>query len=157
MTISRSEILARYHPVKDNILIILHDLQNNNPLQYLSQEDILDTAKYLKLSLSSVYGVVSYYSMFSLKPRTKYIFRICKSPVCEMDNADNLFEELKKILATGSGNISADGLFTVETSECLGHCEESPGMMINDTFHGNLDREILENLIQQMRSESYEK
>lgn len=137
--ISSSEILARHKPVRDNLLLILHDLQNNHPQHYISKEDIIQTAEYLNLPYSSVYGVVSYYSMFSLKPRSKYIIRVCISPVCEVERSESIINELKNILSIESGNISSDGLFTLETSECLGHCDEAPGMIINDRFFGNLN------------------
>ena len=150
--ISSLEILARYKPVKDNLLLILHDLQNNNPQHYISKEDIIQIARYLNLTYSSVYGVVSYYSMFSLKPRSKYIIRVCRSPVCEMGNSENLTDELKKILPMGTGNMSAEGLFTIETAECLGHCEESPVIMINDKVYGNLNPDLLKEIIDQLKS-----
>jgi NADH-quinone oxidoreductase subunit E len=154
---NRSEILARHKPVRDNLLLILHDLQNNNPQHYISKEDIIQIARYLNLTYSSVYGVVSYYSMFSLKPRCKYIIRVCRSPVCEMENSENLTDELKKILSAGTGNVSADGLFTIETVECLGHCEESPVIMINDKVYGNLNPDLLNEIIDQLKSGENEK
>ncbi len=59
--------------------MILHALQDNHPQNYLTEEALSDAAKYLKLTKSSVYGVAKYYSMFSLKPRGKYIIRVCVS------------------------------------------------------------------------------
>ena len=104
----RNEILAKYKPGKENLLLILHDIQNTCPEQYISTEDIVEVAKYLNITFSSVYGVITYYSMFSLKPRGRYIIRVCNSPVCEMDNSGNILIRLKKILdniKTGKNDI----------------------------------------------------
>jgi NADH-quinone oxidoreductase subunit E len=149
---SRSELLAKYKPDKDNLLLIIHDLQNNNAEHYVSTEDIAEVAKYLNLTFSSVYGVVTYYSMFSLKPRGKYIIRVCCSPVCGMESSENIIDELMSILAIGIGDTSSDGLFTLETTECIGQCAESPGMIINDRFFGNLNPYILRKIIDQYKS-----
>lgn len=149
---SRSELLAKYKPDKDNLLLILHDLHKDNPEHFVSTEDIAEVAEYLNLTYSSVYGVITYYSMFSHKPRGKYIIRVCNSPVCELESSENIIDELKNILAIGIGDTSADGLFTLETTECLGQCAESPGMIINDRFFGNLNPDILKKIIDQFKS-----
>jgi NADH-quinone oxidoreductase subunit E len=136
--ICRPEILAKYKPEKENLLLILHDIQNACPEQFISAEDITEVAKYLNITYSSVYGVITYYSMFSLKPRGRYIIRVCNSPVCEMDNSGNILIQLKKILGIKIGETTSDGLFTLETTECLGQCADSPGMLVNRRFFGNL-------------------
>lgn len=149
---SRSEILAKYKPDKDNLLLILHDLHNDNPEHFVSTEDITEVAEYLNLTYSSVYGVITYHSMFSLKPRGKYIIRVCNSPVCDMDSSEKIIDELKNLLAIGTGDTSVDRLFTLETTECLGQCAESPGIIINDRFFGNLNPDILKRIIDQLKS-----
>jgi NADH-quinone oxidoreductase subunit E len=149
--VSTTELLARYKPEKENLLLILHDIQNNCPEQYISAEDITEIAKYLNITYSAVYGVVTYYSMFSLKPRGRYIIRVCNSPVCELDNSENILEQLKKLLGIEIGDTTSDGLFTLETTECLGQCADSPGMLVNERFFGNIDSVNLNKILEQFK------
>lgn len=145
---NRSDILNKFKPTRDNLLLILHDIQNNNPQQYISVDDIKAIAKYLNVTYSLVYGVVTYYSMFSLKPRGKYIFRICNSPVCHMKGSTEIIEEVKNHLSINEGETTPDGLFTLETTECLGKCNAAPAMIINEDFQGFLSPERIKSVIE---------
>lgn len=145
---NRTDILQKYKPVRDNLLLILHDIQNNSPQQFINVEDIKEVAKYLNVTYSLVYGVVTYYSMYSLKPRGKYIFRVCNSPVCNMKGSVAIIDELKNKLKIEEGETTADGLYTLETTECLGKCGAAPGMNINEGFHGVLSPLRIVNIIE---------
>ena len=150
--INRTEIIGRYKPEKANLLLILHELQNSNPEHYVSKEDIIEVSRYLNLTYSSVYGVVTYYSMFSRRPRGKYLIRVCDSPVCDMDNSENIIDELKRILQLETGDTSSDRLFTLEITGCIGRCAESPCMIVNEKFFGNLTPESLNEIIENYKS-----
>jgi NADH-quinone oxidoreductase subunit E len=147
-----SEILAKYSPDKEHLLSILHDIQNCNPEQFISEDDMKSVADYLNITISSVYGVVTYYSMFSLKPRGRYIIRICSSPVCDMTGSEGILKDLERKLRLGKGETTSDGLFTLETCECLGHCEEAPGMIINERFYGNLCSSEIDKIIDSLKT-----
>ena len=134
----KSDILETYAPLMENLLLILHDFQNNNPRNYLSEKDLGLIAKYLNTPYSSIFGVASYYTMFSLKPRGKHVIRICQSPVCHMAGLSDIFTELQHILKINSGETTPDGQFTLETSECLGQCDEAPVMAVNEALYGDL-------------------
>jgi len=134
----KRDILHKFPPSMENVLLILHEFQNNNPRHYLSEKDLAMIAKYLNLPCSSIYGVVSYYSLFSLTPRGKHIIRLCNSPVCQMTNSNDILAQLRKNLKIDIGETSADGLFTLETTECLGQCDSAPGMSIDEVYYGNL-------------------
>lgn len=138
---NRSELLSKFSPEKDNLIGILHELQNNNPRNYLSEDDLKEVASYLNTTLSHVYGVATYYSMFSVKPRGRYIIRVCNSPVCNMEGSTVMTGLLKEILGIGVGETTGDGLFTLELTECLGRCSIAPGMMIGEDVYGELTRE----------------
>ena len=132
------DILQKYPPLMENLLHFLHDFQNNNPRNYLSEKDLAMIAKYLNVTHSSIYGVVSYYSLFSLTPRGKHIIRICNSPVCHMAGSRDIRTALRKILKIGFGETTAEGRFSLESTECLGQCDQAPGMSIDEAFYGNL-------------------
>jgi NADH-quinone oxidoreductase E subunit len=146
------ELLNKYPPNRDQLLMILHDIQNNCPDNYISVSDMKEVADYLNLTLSSVYGVVKYYSMFSEEPRGKYIIRLCKSPVCRMKGTFDVLNTLEKMLDVEMGETTHDKLFTLEASECLGQCDNAPVMMINEKLYKNIDAYKLSNIIRSIRS-----
>ncbi len=144
---STQEIIQQFKPQQHNLLNILHAIQDHHPQNYLTEEALEETARYLKLTKSSVYGVAKYYTMFSLKPRGKYVLRVCVSPVCEIMKVNTIIAALEKKLEIKTGETTKDGLFTLEVSECLGQCDEAPSMMINDKVYNHLDEKRIDELI----------
>ena len=144
---SPQEIISRHKPTQDSLLNILHDLQNNNPENYITTEAMDLVARYLNMTKSSVYGVVDYYSMLSLKPRGKYIIRLCISPVCHIKKANGMISHLEKVLGIKTGETTPDKLFTLEVAECLGQCQEAPSMMINEKVYNNLTETRIREII----------
>jgi len=144
----REKILRRYPPKRDSLLYILHDLQDLNPQNYLTSEDVKAVSEYLGISVGEVESVISFYSMFSRKPRGRYVIRFCSSPTCHLLEGPRVLEELKKLLGIEVGQTTGDGLFTLEMTSCLGACGVAPAMMINDEIYGNLTpfkvKEIIE-------------
>lgn len=135
----------------ENVLLLLHDFQNNNPRNYLSEKDLTLVAKHLNTTYSAIYGVASYYGLFSLKPRGKHILRICHSPVCHLAGVGDLFAQLNQILKISTGETTPDGLFTLETTPCLGQCDRAPAMAVDEAFYGNLTPKKIKTVIQEYR------
>ena len=148
---SKSDIIARYPPYKDNLLLILHELQNGNQQHYLSDEDLKAVAEYLNITLAEVYGVATYYSMYSLEPRGRHIIRVCKSPVCDMLGSAAVTNRLQQLLGIRTGETTADGLFTLEESACLGCCNSAPSMIIDEEYFGALDDVRLTTILERYR------
>ncbi len=151
-TMSIQQLLAKHKPAHDNLLIILHDLQDSHPQQYLTEEALESTAKYLNLTRSAVYGVATYYSMFSLRPRGKHIIRVCVSTVCELKKSNAVIGDLEDVLGIKKGETTACGTFTLEASECLGQCHEAPSMMINREVYNHVNRQKIKNIIESLRA-----
>ncbi len=150
----KAEILRKYRPQKDNILLILHKMQNSNPQQYLTEKDLVSVARYLNITYGEVYGVATYYSMFSLKPRGKYIIRVCNSPVCHILDANKFISYFKQKLNIDIGETTSDGLFTVEETACIGLCDIAPAMMINKKCFGNLTVKTVEQIVGDLKKSS---
>ncbi|MCX5907661.1 MAG: NADH-quinone oxidoreductase subunit NuoE [Deltaproteobacteria bacterium] len=144
-------ILERYDRSPDNLLSILHDLQDANERHYLTDEDLRRTADYLGLTPSFVHGVATFYTMFSLKPRGRYIIRICQSPPCYLMGSTTMVMELMRHLGVEFGETTRDGLFTLEMSSCLGVCGVAPAMMINDEVYGNLTPDRIQIILEEKR------
>jgi NADH-quinone oxidoreductase subunit F len=102
---------------------------------------------------SYLYGMASFYSMFSLYPRGSYIIRVCESPACHLLGAETIFDVLQNLLGISENQTSEDGLFTLEKSACLGVCEIAPVMEINEVVYGNLTKDKVKKVIEQYRKQ----
>jgi NADH:ubiquinone oxidoreductase subunit E len=145
------EIVKKYKGKRENLLSILHEIQDSNPHNYLSKENIEILSEEIKIPVSDITGTASFYSMFSFQPRGKYIIRICASPPCHIMGADTIFQVLSKLLKINKGETTSDGLFTLEETSCLGVCAVAPALMINDTVYGYLTGEKITEIISQIR------
>ncbi len=147
----REKILKQYDRSGDNLLAMLHDLQNASPEHYLSDGDLRAAADYLDLTYSFVYGVATFYTMYSLKPRGKNLIRVCQSPPCHLLGSSTISRELIRLLGIGFGETTADKLFTLEMTSCLGVCGVAPAMMVNDRVYGNLTAPGIAAVIEDLR------
>lgn len=105
----------------------------------------------IDVHLSYLYGIATFYTMFSLEPRGRFIIRVCESPACHILGSETVLEALRSILGIQEGRTTPDGLFTLELSSCLGVCEVAPAMQINEVVFGNLTREKIEDVIERYR------
>jgi len=135
------EIIDKYERKPDKLLLILLELQKNSGRNYISEEWAEIVAKELNLPLSRVHDVITFYSMLSSKPRGKYIIQVCKSASCHVRGAENILEIFEEVLGIKVGETTEDGLFTLEATSCIGVCDISPAVKINDDVYGNLTRE----------------
>jgi len=131
--------------------MILHDLQDHHPQQYLTEAALDSVASYLNLTRSAVYGVAKYYSMFSLQPRGRFIVRVCVSAVCELMKSNGVIRHIEDVLGIRVGETTPCGLFSLELSECLGQCQDAPSMMINREVYNNLDAQRVREVLQGLR------
>ncbi|MBN1859200.1 NADH-quinone oxidoreductase subunit NuoE [Candidatus Bipolaricaulota bacterium] len=146
-------VLEKYPASSEYLLDMLHDLQEAEPRNFLSREALQAVAEYLGLAMSEIISAATFYSMYSLKPRGRHIIRICESPPCQLVGAESLIDLLAKHLEIAVGETTKDGLFTLETTSCLGICGVAPAMMIGDELYGNLTPERLREIIARVRRE----
>ena len=145
------KIFANYEPKKENLIRILHDIQNANPQHYISEEAVTKVSEFLNVPYNHIYGVVTFYTMYSTKPRGKNIIRLCDSPPCFLKGSKNILKKLEEILNVKAGETTEDGIFTLETAACLGVCGNAPVMMINEDVYGDLSEEKTEKIIKDIR------
>jgi NADH-quinone oxidoreductase subunit F len=145
---SIKEVCQQLNKVKGKVLPILHAVQSICG-NWLPLEALHLVAKELDVPYSYLYGVMTFYTMYSVTPRGKYIIRMCESAPCHVNGSENILEVLKEELGIQVGETTSDGLFTLEHTACLGTCEVSPAMQINEVVFGNLTaakvKEVLEN------------
>jgi NADH-quinone oxidoreductase E subunit len=145
------EICSKYAPTKDNLIYILHEIQDTHPQHYISEEAVEAVSEYLKIPSNHIYGVLTFYTMYSTKPRGKNIIRLCESPPCYIKGSDNIMRKLRTELGVEEGGTTKDGLFTLELCACLGVCGNAPVMMINDDVYGDLTEEKVEEIFEKVR------
>ncbi|HAP43610.1 MAG TPA: NADH-quinone oxidoreductase subunit E [Spirochaetaceae bacterium] len=145
------EILQKYGKDAENLLALLHELQNTHEQHYLSAENLAAAAAHMGLTEGYVYGVASFYTMFSLKPRGRHIVRVCQSPPCHLMGSTDVARELIKVLGVSFGETTADGQFSLEMSSCLGVCGVAPAMMVDDEVYGNLSASRVHEIIEDLR------
>ena len=108
-------------------------------------------AEELDLPLSEVYGVSSFYSFFSLKPRGKYTVSVCMGTACYVKGAPALLEKIKETLRIEDGETTEDGLFTLDTTRCVGACGLAPVLTIGDDVYGRLTPEKVPEILERYR------
>ncbi len=135
---------TKYPPKPENILQILHIAQDASPTQHLSVDALKEVAHYLKMPYNQVYSVASFYSMFALESRGKFVIKVCQSPHCVVQGSDNLLDYLKK--KTKKMND-----VTLEACQCLGVCGNAPVVLVNDKVYGNMTQEKLEGLLKNLQ------
>ena len=133
------DILDNYEKEEKYLIPILQDAQNE--YGYLPEDVLKEIACSLDLSLSQVYGVVTFYTQFHLEPRGKNIIRVCQGTACHVRGAGPVLEKIEEELDIESGETTDDLNFTLETVACIGACGLAPVIMINDETHGRLTPE----------------
>ncbi len=107
----------------------------------------------LNVAGSRVFDTLSFYTMAAWQPKGRHIIRLCHSPCCHVTGSDNILRILQEELEVEEGGITADRLFTLELSSCLGVCEVSPAMQIDEVVYGNLDRDQIRQILADYRAE----
>jgi len=144
-------IFSKYEPKPENLLEILHDIQEASGSNYVSDDDVKAVSNYINIPVNKIESTLSFYSMYSRKKRGKYVIRICNSPSCYISGSENLIEYIKDKLELSDNSTTNNGIFTVEISSCLGLCDKSPAMMVNEEVYGNLTKEKIDNIIADYR------
>ena len=125
------------HKGQDGALIpVLHKAQE--VYGYLPIEVQTMIADGLEVPLAEVYGVVTFYTQFSLNPKGEYKIGVCLGTACYVKGAQAVLDEIAKQLGIGAGECTDDGIFSLEASRCIGACGLAPVMNINDDVYGKL-------------------
>ncbi|AIY86278.1 MULTISPECIES: NADH-quinone oxidoreductase subunit NuoE [unclassified Thermotoga] len=138
---------------RDVLINTLHEIQKRFD-NFIPPEAAEIVAEELGVPLSRVYEVLTFYTMFSTKPKGKYVIRVCESLPCHVENGREVVKALKEILKIDFGQTTSDGLFTLEMTSCLGLCGVAPVIMVNDEYYGNMTPDRVKDLIDRLRGES---
>jgi NADH:ubiquinone oxidoreductase subunit F (NADH-binding)/NADH:ubiquinone oxidoreductase subunit E len=145
------DAVSRHKAIRGGLLPAMHEVQGICG-NWLPLEALKLVSEGMDIPYAYLYGVMSFYTMFSPTPRGKFIIRMCESPPCHILGTDNLLEALQGELGIKVGETTGDGLFTLEHTACLGVCEVSPAMQINEVVFGRLTPERIKNIIADYRA-----
>lgn len=139
------EIIFRYPSEKRFSLAIMQDIQRE--FNFIPREAMVAISEYLLIPLSKLYGMATFYKALSLNPKGKYVIKVCDGTACHIRSSMVILSELKKLLAIEPGEITPDGLFSIETVNCVGACALAPVMVINGDYHGKLTPQDIAGII----------
>ena len=121
---------------QEKLLLMLKQVQSR--FGYLSSELLTGLAYSLGIPQSRVYGVATFYSLLSIQPQGRNIIKICKSLPCFLKNSELILNSIQQELGIKPGEVTPDGRFSFQLTNCFGACDISPAIMINDDVHGSL-------------------
>lgn len=134
---------------KGSLIPLLQSAQDT--YGYIPETAIYCISEIVGIPASEIYGVITFYSQFRLKPTGKYLIKICEGTACHVNGAKKILKSLQDELGISLEETTEDGLFTLQSVSCLGCCSLSPVIMINDDTYGSLKPEKIKGIINKYR------
>ncbi|PLV58982.1 NADH-quinone oxidoreductase subunit NuoE [Thermotoga sp. KOL6] len=137
---------------RDILINTLHEIQKRFK-NFIPPEAAEILSEELNVPLSKIYEVLTFYTMFSTKPKGRYVIRVCESLPCHVEGGREVVKALKETLKIDFGQTTSDGMFTLEMTSCLGLCGVAPVIMVNDEYYGNMTPEKVKELVDKLRGD----
>jgi len=129
-------VFRKFEGVEGALIPILQEAQEI--YGYLSEEVLVRVGKRLDISMSRIYGVVTFYAQFYLTPRGRHTVRVCRGTACHVLGGKNVLKAVQQFLGVGENETTPDSKFTFETVACLGACALSPVVLVDKNYYGKL-------------------
>lgn len=133
------QFIEKNKDTKGALIPILQEAQNI--FGYLPVEVQKNISDALNVPVAEIYGVVTFYSQFTLVPKGKYTIAVCLGTACYVKGSKNIIDKLKRELNLEIGETSADGKYTLEATRCIGACGLAPALTVNGEVYGRLKEE----------------
>lgn len=146
------ELFNIYLPEKDNLIQMLNEIQEHYGYVPMNVQEKL--SEFLNIPLAEIYGVVTFYSRFSLEPQGKYRITVCLGTACFVKGSQKIMDRLIEKLGIGPGETTKDGLFTIEQTRCVGACGLAPVFTVNGEVYGKATVKKLDEVIEKLKEES---
>jgi NADH-quinone oxidoreductase subunit E/NADP-reducing hydrogenase subunit HndA len=141
------EICKDFNNEAGELINVLHRCQGE--FGYLPAEVQEVVAEGLNLAVAKVYGVVTFYSFFTMKPKGKYPISICTGTACYVRGAENVLDEFKKELDIEVGETTADGKFSISCLRCVGACGLAPVVLVGEKTYGRVSPEGVKDILKE--------
>ncbi len=145
------EVIEKHRDRKGALIPVLHEAQEI--YGYLPINVQKTISEVLDIPLTEIYGVVTFYTQFSLEPKGKNKIQVCMGTACYVKGASGILDKLKEKLGISEGECTEDALFSLEATRCIGACGLAPVIMINDDVYGRLIPDEVEGIINKYRNE----
>ena len=145
-----NEICDRYVNEKTPLMMILSDIQKEYGYIPLAVQEIV--SERTGISVAEIYGVVTFYSFFSLTPKGKYVIGVCLGTACYVKGAQQIVDKFSEIIGIKAGETSADGLFTLDALRCIGACGIAPAVTINGKVYPKLTVDAVPNIVAEYKA-----
>lgn len=146
-------IASKHNYSRQKLIFMLHEIQKLNGTNSIHENQARYLAKQIKMPLSDLYEVITFYSMFDYESKGKYVIEICNSGPCFVRNSKLIIEYVKEILGINVGETTEDNMFTLQCTSCIGGCDIAPAMKIGDEVYGNLTKEKVKEILDGYRGE----
>ena len=143
------EICQRYENEKTPLMMILSDIQNEYGYIPLDAQQIV--SEKTGISVAEIYGVVSFYSFFSLEPKGKYVIGCCMGTACYVKGAQKIIDQFCEQLGIQPGQTTADGMFTIDALRCIGACAAAPAVTVNGEVYARVKVDDVPQIIKTYR------
>lgn len=129
------QILEKYPKEKNQLIAVLNDVQER--YGYIPKQAQIVISEYLSIPMAEIYGVITFYSRFTLAPKGKYNISICLGTACFVKGSQALLDRAKERLKIEPGQVTPDGKFSIDDVRCVGACGLAPVFMVNEEVYGN--------------------
>ena len=143
------EICSRYADEKTPLMMILSDIQNE--FGYIPLEVQKIVSDKTGIPVAEIYGVVTFYSFFSLEPKGKYIVGCCLGTACYVKGAQQIVDKFSEILGIKPGQTTEDGMFTIDALRCIGACGIAPAVTINGKVYPKVTVDAVAGIVKEYR------
>jgi NADP-reducing hydrogenase subunit HndA len=143
------EIMKKYKDTKGALIPVLHEAQE--VYGYLPMSVQKKISEGLNIPLTEIYGVVTIYTQFTLKPKGKFKIQVCLGTACYVKGSQHLLDKLKEKLGINVGELTEDGKFSLDACRCIGACGLAPVIMINDDVYGRLTQDDIEGILEKYK------
>jgi NADH-quinone oxidoreductase E subunit len=147
-------IIEKHKAEQWALIPMLQDIQET--FGFIPPESMATIAAALNMSPARVQGVITFYAGFTLKPKGKYVVRVCRGTACHVKGGRSILRLMKKELGLEEDETSPDYQFTLETVACLGACFLAPTMMVNRTYYGRLSPTKVSSVLAQFKKQKGE-
>ena len=137
-----------YLPEKDNLIQMLNEIQEH--YGYVPMHVQKELSEFLNIPMAEIYGVVTFYSRFSLEPQGKYKISVCLGTACFVKGSQKIMDRLTDRLKIGPGETTKDGLFTIEQTRCVGACGLAPVFTVNGEVYGKASVQKLDKVLDEL-------
>lgn len=144
------EILSKYKNSKNNLIQVLNEVQEY--YGYIPQTAQLEISKQMNIPMAEIYGVITFYSRFTLKPKGKYNIAVCLGTACFVKGSERVLDRLKEKLGIDVGETTQDGMFSIEATRCVGACGLAPVFTVNEEVYGKATPDMIDEVIEKYKS-----